>query len=231
MIRIGGLQKLTLLDYPSKVAATVFLSGCNFRCPFCHNADLVLAPNASSSIDEEDLDRFLNKRRGVLDGICVTGGEPLAQAETPDLLKKIKSYGFLVKLDTNGSFPDALSRVIEENLADYIAMDVKNAPARYAETIGIPRFDLTPIFRSVELLKRGGVPYEFRTTAVAEYHDEQSVRETARWLTGSRAYFLQNFQDSGNLIASGLHAVPKKDMEAFLQIARQFVPDAQLRGI
>ena len=161
---IHGLQKLTLLDYPGKVACTVFLGGCDFRCPFCHNGELVAGPLPPPETDDEALLAFLNKRRGLLDGVCVTGGEPLLRPELPDLLARIKELGFLVKVDTNGARPDRLRALVERGIADYVAMDVKNGPTRYAETVGVEGLDLAPVRDSVSFLLSGAVDYEFRTT-------------------------------------------------------------------
>ena len=175
MIRICGLQKMTLLDYPGKVACTVFLGGCDMRCPFCHNSELTDG-SAEPVMTEEELLAFLVKRKGLLEGVAVTGGEPLLREENLNLLREIRALGYPVKLDTNGTHPDRLRRVLEEGLAQYVAMDVKNSPDRYAETIGLKAFELTPVMRSVSLLKESGTDYEFRTTVAAELHDENSIR-------------------------------------------------------
>ena len=173
-MQIQGLQKLTLLDYPGRTACTVFLSGCNFRCPFCHNAPLLTAAD-EDGMDEDGLLAFLKKRQGLLDGVAVTGGGPLLRPDLPQLLEKIKALGYAVKLDTNGTFPERLEAVVRAGLADDVAMDIKNNPERYAETAGVPGLDLTPVFRSVSLLLRGRVTYEFRTTAAAEPHDDATM--------------------------------------------------------
>lgn len=167
---INGLQKLTLLDYPGKVACTIFFAGCNFRCPFCHNASLVLAPAEAEQISEETVLAFLKKRQGVLDGVCITGGEPLLQPELPAFIEKIRALGYAVKLDTNGYFPARLQQLIDAGLVDYIAMDVKNAPEKYPQTVGISPFDLSPVLKSMEILRTCGMPFEFRTTVVHGLH-------------------------------------------------------------
>ena len=177
-MRIQGLQKLTLLDYPGKTACTIFLSGCNFRCPFCHNTPLLTA-DAADGMAEEELLAFLKKRRGLLDGVAITGGEPLLRPDLPALLEKIKGLGYAVKLDTNGAFPERLEQIVRAGLADYVAMDVKNSPARYAQTVSMAELDLAPIEKSVSFLLRGTVDYEFRTTAVAEFHDDASFLSLA----------------------------------------------------
>lgn len=197
---IHGLQKLTLLDYPGKTACTIFLGSCNFRCPYCHNADLVLHPDQAVLIPEHELLAFLKKRRGLLDGVCVTGGEPLLHADLAPLLSSIRSLGFAVKLDTNGSFPERLKELVRLGLLDYVAMDIKNAPSKYPPTVGCPGVRLDSIQESVRFLLSGAVDYEFRTTMVKEFHTEEDFRSIGRWIAGARRYFLQGFVDSGHLV-------------------------------
>lgn len=230
-IIVNGLARLTLLDYPGKTAATVFLAGCNMRCPFCHNAPLVTDVSRAETIGEEELRAFLSKRRGLLDGIAVTGGEPTLRRELGELLGIIKEYGYAVKLDTNGTAPEMLDKLIQGGLVDYVAMDIKNSPARYAETVGVPSFDMAPIFESVELLREGRVDHEFRTTVVSGLHDEASMEDIGRWLGGESRYFLQNFVDSGALICPDCRGVDKQTMQVFLNIVRKYIPSAELRGI
>ncbi len=228
---INGLQKLTLLDFPGKVACTLFFSGCNFRCPFCHNASLVLLPDATEQIPEDTVFAFLKKRQGVLDGVCITGGEPLLQTELPAFLQKIRELGYAVKLDTNGYFPKRLRRLVEEGLVDYVAMDIKNCPEAYPQTVGISPLDLSPVLESVDYLRSCGIPHEFRTTVVRELHTEQNMERLAEWLEGEDRYFLQDFVDSGDLIFPGLHACSPEEMRKFLSIVQKRIPNAQLRGI
>lgn len=229
-MEIQGLQKMTLLDYPGKVACTVFLGGCDFRCPFCHNGELVTAP-APAALDDRELTAFLQKRRGLLDGVCVTGGEPLLRPELPELLARIKDLGFLVKVDTNGTHPDRLRQLAEQNLVDYVAMDVKNSPARYAETAGVEGLDLAPIRDSVSFLLSGTVDYEFRTTVVRELHDEDSFRAIGPWLAGAKRYFLQSFVDRDTVLRPGLHPYAEEVLCRFLELVKPKVPSAQLRGV
>ena len=230
-MRIAGLQKLTLLDYPGKVACTVFTAGCNFRCPFCQNASLVLPERFEKPIEEEELFRFLRRRQGVLDGVAITGGEPMLHYDLPDLLRRIREMGFLVKLDTNGSFPERLAAVIDEGLVNYVAMDIKNAPGRYAETAGLTALDLTQIDRSRKLLMEGKVPYEFRTTVVKGLHTRESLMDCARWIEGAQAWFLQQYRSSGEILNDfGLDAFDEKEMQRFATAACAFVP-TQVRGI
>lgn len=229
-MRIQGLQKLTLLDYPGRTACTVFLSGCNFRCPFCHNAPLLQGDNGDA-MDEDALLMFLKKRQGVLDGVAVTGGEPLLRQELPSLLEKIKALGYAVKLDTNGAVPERLEAIVQAGLADYVAMDVKNSPERYAQTIGVCELDLTPVFKSVSFLLRGTVAYEFRTTAVAELHDDASFQKLGDWLAGAERYFIQRFEPRETVLKAGLHAPAPEQLRHWAELVRPKIPNVALRGI
>lgn len=226
-MRIGGLQKLTLLDFPQKVACTVFLTGCNFRCPFCHNTPLLFQ---QGTISEDALFSFLKKRQGMLDGVAITGGEPLLYAEIDQFIRKIKDLGYAVKLDTNGSFPDRLKKLIDEKLIDYVAMDIKNSREKYAVTAGLPQRP-EGIEKSVSLLLSGVVPYEFRTTVVEELHTPGDFRAIGEWIAGAERYFLQSFTDSGDLIGEGYTAPTTEKLRACLAAVRPLVPSAALRGV
>ncbi len=230
---IAGMQKLTLLDFPGVVACTLFTAGCNFRCPWCHNAGLVLPEEASDRLLESgEVLSFLEKRKGVLDGVCVTGGEPLLHAELPDFLKRVKDLGYRVKLDTNGSFPERLEALVREKLADRVAMDIKNGPSRYAETVGLRNLDLSAVTASKDFLLSDAVDYEFRTTVVRGLHTAESLLEAADWIRGARQWFLQQFKDSGNLIhGEGLSAFSEDEMRRLLETVQQTNPAAQLRGV
>ena len=230
-MNIQGIQKLTLLDYPEHVACTIFTGGCNFRCPFCHNALLVTENFGSSKLSEDEILSFLKKRIGILDGVCITGGEPLLNSDIGDFLKKIKELGYPVKLDTNGSFPERLEALIDEKLVDYVAMDIKNSKEKYGITVGKTNFDISPILRSVEILKKGRVPFEFRTTVTLEYHNESDMIEIAKWLVGTEKYFLQNFVDSGELIDKNVHGHDKNSMKSMLSAVKEYIPNAELRGL
>ena len=229
-MEIQGLQKMTLLDWPGKVACTVFLGGCDFRCPFCHNSELLSGP-MPILMDQEGLLEFLRKRQGLLDGVCVTGGEPLLRPGLPGLLDGIKNLGFPVKLDTNGNHPDRLVRLWEQGLVDYVAMDVKNSPERYPETVGVPGLDLTPVRDSVAWLLEGHVEYEFRTTAVRQLHDAASFQAIGRWLQGARRYYIQNFVDRDTVLRAGLSGFEKAELEAFASLVRPFVERVEVRGV
>lgn len=229
-MQIHGLQKMTLLDFPGKVACTVFVDGCNFRCPFCHNSEL-LGVGFPPLMNDGELLAFLEKRKGILDGVCITGGEPLMQKELPQLLEKIKELGYPVKLDTNGSFPEALERLIDRGLVDYVAMDIKNSPRRYAMTIGREQYDLSKVEKSIALLLQGKVDYEFRTTVVAQLHDEDSFHDIGRWIQGAKRYFLQCFTPRDSVLQSGLDAPSEKNMHRYAEIARIYIPETGVRGV
>lgn len=230
-MRIDGLQKMTLLDFPGKVACTVFTGGCNFRCPFCHNALLVteLPENPDYTVDE--ILSFLKKRAGLLDGVAITGGEPLMNPEIGDFIKEIRNLGYAVKLDTNGSYPDRLKSIVGEGIVDYVAMDIKNCKEKYAETVGLKSYDLSKIEESVDFLKTNAVDYEFRTTVVKEFHTVEDIRKAAEWIKGAKRYFIQNFVDSGNLIDGSVSGVDKSIMLEMRKTAAEFVPQTQIRGI
>ena len=230
-MRIQGLQKLTLLDFPERVACTVFFAGCNFRCPFCHNASLVVDIPPEGDVTENEFFSFLKKRKGILDGVCITGGEPLLQPDIEVFIRKIKELGYAVKLDTNGSSPDKLKVLVENNLVDYVAMDIKNAPEDYATTAGVPDLDVSSIIESISYLKEGHVPFEFRTTVVKGYHTKKSFEKIGQWLRGTEKYFLQNFVDSGDLIGKDTKGCSEEEMKEFLEVVQKHVPKAELRGI
>ncbi len=230
-MNIQGFQKVTLLDFPGRVACAVFLAGCNFRCPFCHNASLVTHVDPDRNIPKEEIISFLKKRRGILDGVCITGGEPLLAPELGSFIHEIKDMGYEVKLDTNGSNAERLKTLTESGMIDYVAMDIKNAPAKYGMTIGIDGYDMSNVFKSVEYLMSGAVPFEFRTTLVREFHKREDFEEIGRWLKGAPRYYLQAFVDSGDLIQPGLRAYTKEIMDQALEIVRKYIPAAELRGI
>ena len=229
---ISGLQKLTLLDYPGTVACTVFTGGCNFRCPFCHNAPLVLPERLVEDTNAEQVLSFLSKRVGVLDGVAITGGEPLIHEEIDDFLREIKALGYRVKLDTNGSFPEHLEKIVSSGLVDRVAMDIKNDPALYPSTIGVSNVDISRIEQSKNLLLSGVIDYEFRTTVVKGIHTEQSLIEASKWITGAKEYYLQQFKNSGDIIAiDGLGPFDEKEMHALADAVVPYVPSVQVRGV
>jgi len=223
----GGIQKLTLLDFPGKVACTVFTVGCNFRCPFCHNGSLVEGEPFEHIADETVLD-LLKKRQGILEGVCITGGEPLLQPELPDFLRKVKALGYPVKLDTNGSFPEKLKALVHEGLVDYVAMDIKNCPDRYAETAGV---DDVKVDESIDFLLSGKVDYEFRTTVVEEFHTVRDIEDAAKRIRGAKRYFLQSFVESEFVLADNLHAPSKATLEEMKAVAAPYVHEISLRGV
>lgn len=230
-MKICGLQKMTLLDYPGKVACTVFTGGCNLRCPFCHNASLVLDHNHDTLVSEEECLSFLRKRRGILDGVCITGGEPLIQADIADFLYLVKDLGYKIKLDTNGCFPQHLKELVDSGFIDYVAMDIKSSPSRYEKAVGIEGFDFSEIQKSVDFLLSDQVDYEFRTTVVNGLHDESVLKDTAAVIAGAKRYYLQNFVDSGDLIGKGFTAFSPAEMAAFIKVVSPFVQFSALRGL
>lgn len=231
-MRIDGLQKMTLLDYPGHIACTVFSAGCNFRCPFCHNAPLVTRIDPSPLMTGEELIGFLKKRKGLLDGVCFTGGEPLLQDGIGELMAEIKALGFLVKLDTNGSFPARLRELAGAGLLDYVAMDIKNRREKYALTAGVGAGWIPAVEESMAFLLGGFVDYEFRTTVTAELHTAEDLASVGEWIRGAKRYFLQPFLDSGDLVGSRtLHAPDEQTLSAMLEAVRPNVPSVALRGV
>ena len=225
---IYGLQKLTLLDFPGRVACTVFLGGCDMRCPFCHNSEIAEG-KAPPVMSEAELLSFLEKRKGLLEGVAVTGGEPLLREEHLELLRRIREMGYPVKLDTNGTHPERLARVLSEGLAQYVAMDIKNSPARYAETAGLKQMDLAPVRESVRLLMRGETEYEFRTTVVKELHDDESFRAIGEWIDGAARYYLQKFTDRETVPYEGFHAPAEEQMNRWAEMLRPHVKEIGIR--
>lgn len=224
-----GLQKLSMVDYPGLLAATVFTGGCNLRCPFCHNALLVHAD--APAMEEAEVLSFLEKRRGFLDAVVLSGGEPLLHPGAGEFLKKVKAMGFRVKLDTNGCYPHALAALLESGTLDYVAMDIKNCPEKYPLTAGCPGLSLEPVEKSIRLLRESGVAYEFRTTVVKEFHEQQDILSICRWLAGSRRWGMQKFVDSGNLLQDGLHSVEDAVMQSWENLAKPFFSETFIRGI
>ena len=227
---IKGIQKVTLLDYPGKIACTIFTGGCNFRCPFCQNASLVTHID-DDQILEDDFWQFLEERKGKLDAVCISGGEPCLQKDLKSFIKRIKDMGYLVKLDTNGYMPLVLQELLTEHLLDYVAMDIKNSPEKYAMTAGLAEYSLENVRESVRFLMSGVLPFEFRTTVVREFHKREDFASIGRWLEGPEKYFLQSFVDSGDLIRPGLRAYTKEILLQALEIVKEHIPNAELRGV
>lgn len=226
-----GLNKLTLLDFPQHLACTVFTGHCNLRCPFCHNAGLVLSPENEPVIDTEEVLRFLEKRRNTLEGICITGGEPTLQQDLLPFLRRCRDLGYLIKLDTNGTRPDVLSAALSGGLLDYIAMDIKNCPARYTETAGLSSLRFSSFEESISLIQNSGLAYEFRTTVVREFHTKENLLAVGEWLKGSERYVLQAFLDSGSLIGTGLSGYSPEELQEFKRLLLPYFKEVLLRGI
>lgn len=229
-MKICGLTKTTLLDYPGKVAATIFFGGCNFRCPFCHNGDLVLHSGELPKYSEEEVLTFLKKRKNVLEGVCITGGEPTLYTDLPDFIKKIKDLGYMVKLDTNGSNPMMVQDLIERNLIDYVAMDIKAPISKYGKVCGVS-VDMDKIKQSVELLKSGRVEYEFRTTIVQEFHQKEDILEIGKWLLGAKYYYLQSYQDTEKNICRGFSTMDKEMLFELKKALQKYVENVKVRGV
>lgn len=229
-MKIHGLQKMTLLDFPGHVACTVFLGQCDFRCPFCHNFELVDG-SAPAIMEEEELFAFLSKRKGLLDGVAVTGGEPCIHKELPDLLRRAREMGFLTKLDTNGNHPKMLCQILEDGLVDYVAMDIKNSPEKYALTAGLGQLDLSKIRESIGLLKDSGIPYEFRTTVVKEFHEAADFHGIGQMIRGAKSYFLQSFTDRDSVPYGNLHSHDPEEIRKFAHIMSEYVECVNIRGV
>ncbi|MXP77618.1 anaerobic ribonucleoside-triphosphate reductase activating protein [Lachnospiraceae bacterium WCA-9-b2] len=227
---IQGLKKFSLLDYPGKMACTVFTAGCNFRCPYCYYKPLVIDTHKNTGIPVEDVYTFLEKYQGILDGVCLTGGEPLIQHGVEEFLRRVKELGYAVKLETNGSFPDKLKRIVSEGLISYVAMDIKNSLESYGKTVGIEGYDVENVKKSAEFLLSNAVPYEFCTTVVLEYHQRSDFESIGKWITKAEQYYLQRFLNSEHVIQKGLHKYNDNIMEQALAIVRKKVPSAKLRG-
>ena len=229
-MKIQGLQKMTLLDFPGRVACTVFLSGCDFRCPFCHNFQLVEGP-LPTLMEDDELFAFLGKRYGLLDGVAITGGEPCLRGDLPDFLARIRDAGFAVKLDTNGNHPRMLEHVLSKGLVDYVSMDVKNAPGKYAATVGLAQLDLAPINESIEMLMESGVEHEFRTTVVREFHESRDFEEIGAWIRGAQRYFLQSFTGGDMVPDRTLSSPEPAKLQEFRGIISPYVKQVEIRGL
>ena len=229
-MNIHGLQKMTLLDYPGIVAATVFLGGCDYRCPYCHNFELVDG-TASPIMSDQELFLFLEKRKNLLDGVVITGGEPCLRPDLPQLVKAIKDMGYKVKLDTNGNHPDVLRQLLEAGLVDYVAMDIKNSLPKYGMTIGVPGFDTKGVQESAAILLDGSTDYEFRTTVVREFHELNDFELIGQWIEGAKAYYLQQYTVRDTVPDKSLTSPTEEDMRLYLDVVKKYVPNAVVRGV
>lgn len=230
-MQIHGFNKLTLLDYPGHLAAVIFLGGCNMRCPFCQNTSLVQNPFAQPTIPREEVLALLKKRKNILEGVCISGGEPTLYPDLPDLIREIKALGFHIKLDTNGSNPNMIKSLVNEKLIDYIAMDIKNSKEKYALTSGIPEINIKQVEDSVTFLLTSMIPYEFRTTIVKEFHTMEDMLSIGEWIQGAKAYYLQSFQDSGDILMAGLSSHNKETLIQFSNLVTPYVDQVSLRGV
>lgn len=227
---ICGYEKFSMVDYDEKIACTVFTGGCNFRCPFCHNAPLVVGNVAKERMDEQEVLDYLCKRKGLVDAVCVSGGEPTLQPDLQDFVKRVRDMGYLVKLDTNGTRPDVVKELLDKGLLDYVAMDVKNSPEKYAQTVGLDSVDISSISKSIELIKTSGVAHEFRTTLIKEFHSASDIEKIADWISGADAYFMQKYKDNEGCISHGFTAFDKSELEPFVSIMSNKVKKTGTRG-
>lgn len=230
-MQIHGFNKTTLLDYPGHLASTIFLGGCNFRCPFCHNASLVLAPANQPTIPEEEIFNTLAKRKGVLEGVCITGGEPTIYPGLTKFINRIKDMGLLVKLDTNGNNPEIIHDLITSNSIDYVAMDIKNSKEKYALSSGLNSFDVSRISESISILLSSTIDYEFRTTVVKELHTKEDLLSIGSWIQGAKEYYLQPYKDSGDIICSGFSSYTKAELNEFREALLPYIHNVGIRGI
>ena len=230
-MQINGFNKTTLLDYPKHLAATIFLGGCNMRCPFCHNASLVTGAASQPVVPEQEVMSYLIKRKGILEGVCITGGEPTLYPDLIEFIARIKAIGLKVKLDTNGSNPNIIKTLVKNKLVDYIAMDIKNSKEKYAQTAGLNLFDLGPILECVDFLLTSPIDYEFRTTIVKEYHTKEDILSIGNWITGAKAYFLQSYKDSGDILLPGLHNHCRATLEEYVRLLIPLIPTVAIRGV
>ena len=230
-MKIIGLQKLTLLDFPGHTACTVFTPGCNLRCPFCHNGGVVIPDRDTQYYTEDEIFAFLKKRAGVLDGVAVTGGEPLLQPDIGEFLKKVRELGYKVKLDTNGAYPERLRALLEAGLVDYVAMDIKNSKEKYPVTAGIDDLDVEPFIESIGIIKTLAPDYEFRTTVVAEFHETADIKAAAEMMGKVKAYYLQSYKESDNMLLGGCSAVSEETLFEMAETAGKITETCRVRGV
>lgn len=226
-MKISGFQKLSLVDFDGHISATIFLSGCNFACPFCHNAGLV--KGSEPIIPEEEVFDYLKKRLGLLDSICISGGEPTLYADLPEFISKIKNMGYTIKLDTNGTNLPMVKYLVENKLIDYVAMDIKNSPEHYSLTT-CKDWDMQKLKETIEYIMNCGIDYEFRTTLVADMHTSEDIKSIGKLISGAKKYYLQKFEDSGNCLSSGLQAIKKDEAIQFQELLKKAIPNTHLRG-
>ena len=229
-MKLHGLQKMTLLDFPGRVACTVFLGGCDFRCPFCHNFELIDG-TAQPIMTDDELISFLESRKGLLEGVAITGGEPCLHKDLPELIRRIRAAGYAVKLDTNGYHPEMLKQILDEGLVEYVAMDIKNSEEKYPLTCGMDEMNMEPIRESISILMNGSTDYEFRTTVIKELHEKEDFEKIGAMIKGAKRYFLQRFTDRDSVPYGNLTAPSFDEMYEFADIARKYIPDTSLRGV
>lgn len=223
-----GIDKFSLLDYEENVSVVLFAPTCNYRCPFCHNGQSVLESHFQIPFDE--ILAFLKTRVGLIDAVVVSGGEPTLMPDLIDKIEKIRSLGFKIKLDSNGTNPGVLQELLSKNLLDYIAMDIKNSEAMYPETVGVKNPQMDKIKESISIIMNSRIDYEFRTTLVAEYHSKESIEEMAKLIKGAKKLYLQKFVDREGVIKKSLHPVEEVWALSYKDILSHYVSKVELRG-
>lgn len=230
-MKIYGFEKLSLVDFDGMITCTIFVGGCNFACPFCHNSSLVLNPASNQEVRFEEVMEYLNLRKKIVDAVCITGGEPTIYPDLGKYFKIFKGMGFITKLDTNGTNPEVIKSLVREELVDYVAMDVKNSLSSYQKTIGKNNPELVKkVQESINYLLEGHVDYEFRTTIVKQLHTKEDIIEMGKMLKGAKKLFLQHFIASENCIQKGLSEITKEQANEFIEILKEYVPNVSLRG-
>ena len=232
-LKIGDFQKMSLGDYPDKMACTIYMSGCNFKCPYCNKRDLVFIPEDNEFLNPDEVSDYLKKRNQLLDGICFNGGEPLMQEDIDKFIRKHRRLGYVIKVDTNGAYPERLKALISKKQVDYVALDIKNTKEKYAETTGMnpETFDIKPIEETLNILKEGKVEFECRTTVVKEFHTLDDLKKIAKWIGPIDHYYLQEFSPSENNIQPDLTAYSLDELEDMKEAIRKIVPSVQVRRI
>lgn len=229
-MKINGYERFSMVDYEGKICCTVFTGGCNLRCPFCHNGALVVGDVKSNQIDDGEVFEYLKKRKGLVDAVSITGGEATLQPDLADFIIRVRALGYLVKLDTNGLRPDVLKSLLDQKLVDYVAMDIKNSPEKYAMTVGLKSVDLDKINESMRIIRESGVDHEYRTTVIEEFHTAEDMGKIADWISGANAYFIQKYKDSEGCISHGYHEVSKEKALDFAKLFEGKVGRVGLRG-
>ena len=229
-MKINGYERFSMVDYEGKICCTVFTGGCNMRCPFCHNGALVVGDVKSNQIDDDEVIEYLKQRKGLVDAVSVTGGEATLTVGLADFLRRVRELEYEIKLDTNGLRPDVLKSLIDQKLVDYVAMDIKNSPQKYAMTTGLKFVDLDKINESMQIIRESGIKHEYRTTIIEEFHTLEDMQSIADWISGAQRYYMQKYKDSEGCISHGYHPVEKSVAEEFAKLFEGKVGKVGLRS-